>query len=203
MHRKISFQGAKTPQAGDYISHYLQIKVVCAWIIVNFRNLIKNDTTLAKVTDAKCQQLAKQSNVNGRFEAMDMKVSGIDGKLSEASNDITMLKSKLNEFGQAKLTARMEISGIDKTEIAANKLDPASLAVKVISSFNIEINRNAIHFAYFREWKQKNVSILVVEFTSVEIKAEIMKKKRAMKETNNDFFDHAMTPATRALFVKA
>lgn len=144
-----------------------------------------------------------RNDVNGKFEAMDFKVNGIDGKLSQAGNDITMLKAKINEIEQEKLAARMEITGIDKAEIAANKRDPASLAVKVISSFNIEINRNAIQLAYVREWIQRNISILVVEFTSVEHKIDIMKKKRAAKETKNIFFDHAMTPATRVLFVQA
>lgn len=142
-------------------------------------------------------------DVNGKFEAMDIKVNSIDAKANQASSDIVMLKAKLNEIEQEKLASRMEIMGIDKAEIEAHKLDPASLALKVMNRFNIQLNRNVIQNSYFREWKQRNVSILVVNFVSVEVKAEVMKKKRAATVNNNIFFDHVMTPATRKLFVEA
>lgn len=142
-------------------------------------------------------------DVNGKFGEMDRKISSIDVKVDQAGNDITLLKAKINEIEQEKLATRMEINGIDKAEIDANKLDPTSHAIKVMNRFNIQVSRNEIQHSYYREWKQRNVSILVVNFVSVDIKADVMKKKRAAKETNNVYFDHAMTPATRALFVQA
>lgn len=154
-------------------------------------------------TSSKCQ-IDKiddlKTDVNQKFNNIDSRISTIDEKVNKSNATIISLQNKVNEMDQDKLAMQMDITGISNEDIEHNRADPKLFAYKIISSFQIVLSPRDIQKAYIRELKKTNRSVVVVTFTSTELKYNVMKKKRECKETRNIFFDHSMTAATRELF---
>lgn len=144
-----------------------------------------------------------RNDVAERFSSVNTKITTIEEKINVTNSTVASLQSRMNGVEQDQLAMHMDITGITKEEAERNKSDPASLARGIIKSFKIALEPQAIQRAYIKVLNKANKAVVVVVFTSVEHKLNVMKSKRAVKENRNIFFDHSMTAATRELFFKA
>lgn len=154
----------------------------------------------SRVQTSKIDDLREE--VSTKLEAVDARVGSLETTIGQATSDISTLQQKLDELEQDKLATHMEISGIEKAAADANKSDAKGFAIQLISSFNIELDISSIDQAFFQATRDEKRRLVVV-FASVDIKVEVMKKKREAKDPRKIFFDHRMTFSTRKLFLSA
>lgn len=170
--------------------------------ILSNKNEIKEE--IIKSKDEQVSSFNQLRNdVNEKIEAVSEKMDVIEARVCKSEQSIDDIKTKLNDIDQDKLATSMDITGISADDAKKNIKDPKTFAQSVISSFNITLDPNTIQRAYFREIKVRAMFILVVIFSSLEQKIDVMKRKREIKTNAGIYFDHSMTPHTRNLFMSA
>lgn len=168
-----------------------------------------NGDLKSELIKSREDQLAKldelRVNVSSEVKNVKDKVDNLATKVEKTSSDVNFLKRQMNEIKQTELACHMEISGVEADLISTNRQNLKKLICEVFQSFNITIDQNTIVKAYDREVKMKAATkrIIVVIFSSNESKALIMKKKREAKNNKGIFFDHSLTPYTRAVLMEA
>lgn len=171
-----------------------------AKIMMDFRAEVKtsSDKQLDEIHDLR-------TDVNKKFDSIEKDMTTTKSLVKKNTTDIDYLKRRINQADQDKLAAHMEITGIDKKIIENAKQDLKKLTIDVITSFKIPIDPMAINHVYTKEIKKPNFSkhVIIVVFSSVEQKVVVMQKKREATETRQIYFDHQLTPLTRALLMEA
>jgi hypothetical protein len=167
----------------------------------------ETDKILMAIQHSSDAQIAKMNELRGelglKFDDIDNRFDSIESTVKKTSDDVSTLTAKMNAIEQDKLSAYMDITGVEQSVIDPMKSDASKLARYVITSLGIVLNADDIHHAYLKKLEKSGKTVIVVAFNSKDKKLEIMKKKRDRKALSSIYFDHSMTPATRWIYIQA
>lgn len=167
----------------------------------------ETDKILMAIQHSSDAQLAKINELRGelglKFDDIDTRFDNIESTVKKTSDDMNTLTAKMNAIEQDKLSAYMDITGVEQSVIDQMKSDASKLARYVITSLGIMLNADEIHHAYLKKLGKSGKTVIVVAFNSKDKKLETMKKKREKKAPSSIYFDHSMTSATRWIYIQA
>lgn len=118
-------------------------------------------------------------------------------KLSHSS-----MSNDINDLKQQQLNSTMEVSGISTALFSS--MAPLEIFNKLLDTYQISCSVSRV---YKREYKTGDVvkNLLVVNFHNYEEKLRVMRAKQDADKSKEVliFFNHALTPTNRAIFMKA
>ncbi|KAL7024411.1 hypothetical protein ACKWTF_013026 [Chironomus riparius] len=143
-----------------------------------------------------------------KVESIQSNVEVIDVKVIEVAKAAQMNKNMINNMMQENLSKCMDIDGIEKSVIDKAP-DLKSLALQIISSYNITITADEIDRVSKREIGKDDNSaakprtILLVHFKEFEAKLRILRTKRNIKDSRNIFFNATLTATNKYFMMSA
>lgn len=172
------------------------------------------DQILKAIDAASSLQLGKigqlESKVDGKFneihdqiDTISSNIKGVNDKVDSVQGDVALLNSRLNDLEQEKLSNILEIVGASDKELESCNGNYRALVAAIFKLFNIPHNDTKIEHVRLREVVSIKKKIIVVVFKSFTDKIEAIIAKRQSTVSEPIFFDHAMTPTTRFLFLQA
>ncbi|KAL7019966.1 hypothetical protein ACKWTF_011324 [Chironomus riparius] len=158
----------------------------------------------------KIQAVSKKMNkMEEKVESLESNVKVVDEKVMDIAKAAQMNKVMINNMLQENISKCMDIDGIDKS-VVDNATDLKSLAVQIISSFNITIKADEIERVSKKEIGKddnnktvKARTILLVHFKEFEDKLRILRAKRNINDGRNIYFNATLTPTNKYFMMSA
>lgn len=166
---------------------------------------LNNDEIIRSRNEQLMKMDELKNEMNDKFVRVDERLNNVSSLVDKHSSDIDKLQIKMNEIEQDKLAEVMDVIGWEKIVVPPTDWQPRDSHNVASAVFNYyEIDPTCIERSYVRSVSSTGVKILVIIFKSTVEKIEAMKKKREkLNDKKGVYFDHAMTPAIRRLFMKA
>ena len=156
------------------------------------RNQTENRSALGGIATQMNNLHGVVTKIESNIETIGSRVGVLESTVGKTSEDVSILKRKMEELEQDKLETHMLINGIESAQIEANKNDPKTLALNLIRSFNINLNDSEIEQAFITAAGQNKRRVVVI-FRSAVTKRATMTAKRACKDERKIYFDHRVT----------
>jgi hypothetical protein len=158
---------------------------------------------LRKEQFTKLETMGKE--IGDKIDGLNKDIKDVSKTVGQHTGEIAFLRRKMNEVDQDKLETYMEISGLKPENVAAHKADPKAYAISVISGLKINFDHSSILRAFIKVIKSTPKQNIVVIFRNFESKITVMKQKREHQgaDSKSIFFEHHLTPFTRALYMEA
>lgn len=137
-----------------------------------------------------------KTNLECKIKDVDVKFTQLDAKVD---NELSSLRSEINELQQEKLSAHMDITGLNSADVQMCDQDAKAGTINIMNRFGINVQLSNLRSAYMRTTRGHHKHILTAIFESAEEKVAVLKRKREWQGKTDIFFNHSMTPATRQL----
>lgn len=144
----------------------------------------------------------KVNQIEANVSSLQSNVQDIDKKVDIVSKTADLNKKLINIMMQENLSKCMDIDGIDRN-VVEKATNLKSLALEVISSFNIIINTDDIDRVSKKELRKEENGdtivrfILLVHFKDFETKVRVLRTKMSIKDGRNIYFNATLTPTNR------
>lgn len=173
---------------------------LCKMMELNFKEMRDNNARQLK----EFSELRDALNI--KLDGINTRAETTNAKVDKNSSDISYLRRRQNEADQDRLATHMEISGLTHADIESNKDKLTDYVIEICLKYGLRTNKSAIQRVYTRDVTKRDPPkrLLVVIFTTPEVKYGIMKGKRESADNKDGiFFDNCMTAFTRALYMES